>query len=67
MRRHFRRPQALFNEGSLFYSHCDRAGLGRTLRDSHKLLVSSYREFERQLAGKLEAKKAVNGRLQNHI
>jgi hypothetical protein len=23
MRHHFRRPQAMFNKGSLFYSHCD--------------------------------------------
>jgi hypothetical protein len=22
MRHHFRRPQAMFNKGSLFYSHC---------------------------------------------
>jgi hypothetical protein len=23
MRQHFRRPQAMFNKGSLFYSHCE--------------------------------------------
>jgi hypothetical protein len=23
MRHHFRHPQAMFNKGSLFYSHCD--------------------------------------------
>jgi hypothetical protein len=23
MRQHFRHPQAMFNKGSLFYSHCD--------------------------------------------
>jgi hypothetical protein len=23
MRHHFRRPKAIFNKGSLFYSHCD--------------------------------------------
>jgi hypothetical protein len=27
MRHHFRRPQAMFNKGSLLYSHCDTIGL----------------------------------------
>jgi hypothetical protein len=26
MRRHFRHPQAMFNMGSLFYSHCGSYG-----------------------------------------
>jgi hypothetical protein len=27
MRHHFCRPQAMFNKGSLFYSHCGAFGL----------------------------------------
>jgi hypothetical protein len=47
---------------------------GDVLRDSHKLLVTLYREFEQQFGGKivlagLKIKEQLmpNGRLKNHI
>jgi hypothetical protein len=45
MRHHFRHPQAMFNKGSLFYSHC---GLGLPMAlfgaGSHNLITMSLQE-----------------------
>jgi hypothetical protein len=39
MRHHFRRPQAMFNKGSLFYSHCANSGEEEETRRYCKMMV----------------------------
>jgi hypothetical protein len=45
MRHHFRHPQAMFNKGSLFYSHCGQTPIKNLHIPWSKFLIGEYGGF----------------------